>query len=727
MKIRTFSYIQIALLFVSLSVFGQTNNGQETIKLANQTDIPDNNSVYVSYPLYAEILDWLSQASPPRLDDHLKNSTSIDYQEVNQFLTAYYSGSTNTKQPNSASRAEEFTDCDCKNIIPRETSSDHSTASVPVTKGEVHNGGSGAMEYEFEYQSKGIAFDHRHDMDFDDEYAYVIHEDKRFNHQKFELLFLCTLEGLRSNKCNCDKEIFVDGEFEFDIYQELALQWLNSGIGNDYRLGIFGMTLERDVVNFNRNKLINYEEIVAAAYQTGGYRFKNVLGQHINATPVDWQGTSQNSPFALAYDYFTSFNDADYINVSPLQNQANFLNSLDNYSASNYSNHHTSVNNYAIHQRNNETVPIEHRTVLRSNIPRIFVFTSTLYSQFKAQGNHGFSRHRSNANFWIGYKIPEQTAGYENGERLTVAEADRCCNDEFAGFKYDILNNATRETEIKSNIADALNTNINGYADIEYEFGVGLTLDQNGQIDEINADKGFAYSISSCGNCDEFITGTDDNGISTFWSPVVTLSGNLCNSGSVQVQLIGQLPPTSGTTYTMVKDGGWEWNGTFPNQQAYSVPQPVSSGLIAVIYTPGRYKIEFESPGGCKTLAIVIVEPCEDRPSGADCLSTQFGFHPNPIQPIPENSSPNAYLDWAITIFCPSHTDPGKQSFSVDVYDLNGNKIFGPQQFNNQVSGSLTIPFSVWPSTNNVLTNFVLVVTFADFTQFSRVVLVRKP
>lgn len=729
---KTTYFVLLVFFSFSLKAQDQYANASERAESSTQTNFQ---SIHVSNELYQEILAWLSKDDEEiRLDDHLRTS-SIKPEETRTFLEDYYSGAEPKISPNQKGKTSEetaqFGDCDCKNIIPRETSSSYSEGNLGPINGEEHGGGSGAMEWEYQYEDEGLGFEHRHDFDIDDEEDKILtHSHNRTVYHRFEILLLCTSEGLRSNKCNCDKQIISDGEFEFDIYQEMALQYLSTWISVDYRIGFLGMTLERDVESFDPRKLINHEWIEARVYQTGGSRLKDPFGNHINGASIDWQGTWAQSPFALAYDRMMLFNDADFTSTTPLTTKSIFLDNLDNpdYNSSHpdYGDRHESYTNWAIHNSNNNQIPIPHNTRLRANIPRIYLYMAAVSSQYFAEGNHGYGRHRSEGNFWTAYKIPEQTTGFTPGE--TEDERDRCCNDEFSGFIYDIIDDAQRETQIKSDLVTSLNQTYAGLPDLEYEYGVGVTLSQDDQVESITADKGFAYSITSCGNCDEFdLLTTDDNGIRNFWNPQLLVTGNLCNGGTILVSLQpGGMPPTGGTQYTVQRYNGWTWDNAFTNGSAYANPQSIAAPL-ASLSDPGEYKFEFISPGGCKTLALVVVEDCESQSGGVDCIRNRFSRLPNPVQATPEHSNPDFHITWAITSsHCPAFFTAGKNSFRIEIYDLRGTLIYGPEYFSNQNIGSLTIPFSVWPSNGGVMASYLVVVTFADFTSFSDIIQVVK-
>ncbi len=754
-KKTNFASILLLLFLCSLSGGVRSQDSQLSDQLDNQGFKGQEESILVSRDLYNEILTWLSmeESEEQTLDHYLLTSTFAEKSEVKRFVSQYYSGLTK-RQPSINAKTtnendnEPYTGCECKSVIPRDDS--------PILKSEVsdflgtnvQNVGSGEVVKTTGYHSKGIAFDFHHEVFFDDltnrEETY--HQD---NHEVFEILYLCTIQGRRSSKCNCDKLAVLKGEFQFDFSHRSAVTQNNSEINSQLRVGFFGFEADRDVVNFNPNNLIHpnfkFEPISAKVYQVGRKRRDDYLSPPV-ITDIDWEIDADFSPFARIHDHLTSFNP----NINYLANvtRGNFLKDLGRESPHDqpyYDLFHTSYD-HEIYTQSDLTQAIEHTLVLRANVPKVFVFASSIHSRMQFDGNEANARHLANGNFWTTLIVPGQTDSYQESKNNQYGELglgnptpthpdpefSYCCNGDFARFSFDAVNNTPRYDELKDVVVDAMNIGPSWSPVLEYSEGIGVAvIDGDVLYVDGSNQSGYAYDFLACGNCDYFrLPYNDENGLPLLWDPIVEVTGDPCGEFlQVEVLNFGEMQTTPGSVAVTVQSdeafGGVRWEDAIlpgPNSSPNAYPFQTFDIPINTTSQPITYKLEFTHSEGCSVVAIFTVLPCGSSQSRLDCFDMN-------LVPIPGNAFSETglqtgldlELDWINWEQCPnfpSNDGSNDSKFIIEVFNMQGVRVYnaGPFDGINPVSSHVI--------SNSNFTNtpayYILKITFADFTTITR-------
>lgn len=714
-------------------------------------------SIVVSDEMYREILNWLSydQAESVSLIDFLNESEKLNELEVESFLSEYLSGSKTFSQNDgvyqkTTTSINQFTDCDCKNVIPEQSFDEKSEFNTPYNSKEVDSDWNGQLKRWYKFNAQGLAHDHQHDMSWDD--ISSEHHRTESNFEFVEILYLCTESGLRSNNCNCDKEFTIEGEYDFEMYQDIKVTNLESRSYNYHRLGFFGFTAERNAEGFRGREFVNEEIIELHTEEMGSEVYKNIFGNYTYQA-IQWQQDWLKSPYSLIYSRLTDsignpglqpvdgsqYPDDDYVSLSQLlQSRAFFLEKVKNdpnqIPDPLYAETHSSTQNNST-LTIDKTIPFSLTTRLRSNIPRVIHFNSAIRTGYRVFGTGGNSKQRSKANFWFTYLIPEQNEGWDNSwnddEPPASIEDGVCCSDEFAAFQYSVLDDPSREAVIKSAILNSLNQDpVN-----DFGYSLGATV-SNGDVVSIDQNQGFVYDLMSCGNCTQFDK-SNGQGMPIMWHPIVEVTGSACD-GTLQYEVINynEMPNPGSVTARLVWDepfGGWQWDeinevatGTANALKQGSIPSATQTASGAVSARV-NYKLEFISSENCTTLVVFNTPLCsyeDDLDCITECIIAPF---PNPI--VPEDDYLNIDVHESI-IDCPIYSDAtGFGNYMVEVYSSNGNLVAGPYYSSNAVQTTnssvsppavlrLAIPRSSIPSTGSAVTYYVRI-TFANYRTYT--------
>lgn len=730
----------------------------------------------MSSNVYSEIVNWLKSDNSVTIQEHLTTTKGLSENEVKKFLNEYFAGA-KTKPNNDLMLGKstdvqgpqhtEFTFCDCKNVIPSEVYA-HKFEQAPYLlenefceRGEI--AAIGRMAVSNAHWALGVATSFAHSMSFDD--TECNHASMFSGHEYFEILYLCTQKGLRSNNCNCDKEVELVGEYELSMDSEIVPTFNSSEIHSLFRHGIFGAAYDRDVFNFKPNSLVSTDEFLHQVYETGNRVEKDFWGVW-NATPYNWQNEYASSPYGYIHDeafnvgtdlasVLPSFVYNTYANIlwdetGAMENRNNFMKNHGNTigtTNNDYGDFHFTDNAMSVYTLDDEIIQIEKKILLRSNIPKIFVFINSTYSHYYVNGNEGYSNHYLKTNLWYTLKLPEQTDGWNNsiGEP-EVIHSEECCNDDFALFSYSVLGDNDREYDIGFSIIDAMNNDVtlsNGYThSFNYRYGIGCIV-SGGDFRNLEADKGFAYDLRNCGNCNDFDIQTNSNELPVLWQPIVEVTGDPC-SGTVQAGIVNlinsQMPVTKGNLKIRIFDDSgnnvnWNLTSNIATQglsnQSNSAVGYESFDVNIVPPNPNQteprihYKIELESPEGCVVLAVFAMPTCTDA-GLQDCLKSKFEFLNN-TDDSPEPGD-GVTINWGELDLCSFWGDINSggynaNHFRIEVYSMQGVNIFtSPPYGPNDATGTLHIPSAAFPV---IPANYVIRVVFQNHTYITELVTIQ--
>lgn len=192
----------IILLLVPLIGLSQVQKEIEPNQDRSNRVLPGISSIKVSEDLYDATVEWLSTKTEQTLWDYLRNNNKSKEIEISNFEKRYKSGI----NKNSAS------DCNCKTIIPSTFHKKSSPINLPwdkVVSEHPFLSFINLNEYSVwrEVISDGLGINHQHKAASDGVIKPRSHTLTSNGSSTIRMLNLCTVQGQRSDLCNCDKVI----------------------------------------------------------------------------------------------------------------------------------------------------------------------------------------------------------------------------------------------------------------------------------------------------------------------------------------------------------------------------------------------------------------------------------------------------------------------------------------------------------------------------------------